>query len=78
MVLPRTYLVCLLIVKHSFRRGRSRERCSLLATGKYSAPARSQGPHQEPAKAPGPRSGQVRFKQVEEPPLYLLYYPAEV
>jgi hypothetical protein len=31
----------LLIVKHSFRRDRSGERCSLLATGKYSAPARS-------------------------------------
>ena len=43
MGLPRTYKVCLLIVNHSFRRDRSGGALrSLLATGKYPAPARSQ------------------------------------
>jgi hypothetical protein len=39
---PLTIWVVCLFVKHSFRRDRrSGGRCSLLATGKYSAPARS-------------------------------------
>ncbi len=47
MGLPRTYMVCLLIVKTltGIRRDRSGGALrSLLATGKYSAPARSQLP----------------------------------
>ncbi len=46
MGLPRAYLVCLLFVKHSFSDVRDRSEGGalrgLLATGKYSAPVRSQ------------------------------------
>ena len=43
MGLPRAYLVCLLFVKHSFAEtGPGGALRGLLATGKYSAPVRSQ------------------------------------
>ncbi len=70
--LPRTYVVCLLFVKRSFRRDRSvaggAAVRSLLATGKYSAaaPGRSQLPLAV-APAVWGRTGRTRWRPVTEP-----------